>query len=389
MAHANTVFPDQIDSTLALSVEPKQVRACLLEPVEREQRLVAWINVERDPHAALSGQIAAICQRLSQRIGREIWNDMAHRPFRRSANPVLSPSLGHVVASINPRPRLRIWLAGLSPHHSLHAAGQAISATPSKVVGSTALNTRCNGHQLAMDLTRTRPDVLVIAGGYDSDNPDACETVVALCSLVGDALSRLTSEDVPLIIYAGNRWAADVARQKLHRTVDNLRVAAVNNVQPGPDTVYLTELVRALRNEHWRLSRQTLGIATIEQWITEPAQLTSLDSGFAQLLHVWMRYQRLPELHGAYVAPNWHLHVWAKESREVVRMEYLESAQTLAGPAGWPSVQLLSGPKPDDSRTLRTLRWWDRNGMAPMVSALGQISPTAMLQVMQRDLFRP
>jgi len=388
VATANLVLPDQLESTLALAVEPELVRACLLEPVGREQRLVAWINVERDPHAALSGQIAAICQRLSQRIGREIWNDIAYRPFRRSANPVLSPSLGHVVASINPRPRLRVWLTGLSTHGSLSAAELAISATPSKVVGSTLLKTTSDGHQLAMDLTYALPDVLVIAGGYDSQEPAACNTVLALCDLVGDALSRLRSEMHPLIIYAGNRWAADEARQLLHHTVDNLRVSAVNNVQPGPETVYLTELVRAMRNEHWRLSRQTLGIATIEQWITEPAQLASLDSGFAQLLRVWMEYQGLPELHGAYVAPNWHLHVWAKQSHEVVRMHYLESSQTIAGPSGWPRLQLLSGPQPNGNMSLPALRWWDRSGMAPMVSALGQISPTAMLQVMQRDLFR-
>ena len=371
-----------------MAVEPDRIRACLLEPVAREQRLVGWINVERDPHAALSGQIAVICQRLSGRIGREIWNDVAHRPFRHSANPVLSPSLGYVVASINPRPRLRVWLAGLSAHHSLSVAGKAISATPSKVVGSTTLSTHSDAHQLAIELIRAHPDVLVVAGGFDNDDPGARNMVLTLCDLVGDALSRLRPEDVPLIIYAGNRWAADAARQQLHQSVDDLRVVAVNNIQPASDTVYLTELVRALRNEHWRLSRQTLGVAAIEQWITEPAQLAALDSGFAQSLRVWMEYQGLSELHGAYVAPNWHLHVWAKQGHEVVRMQYLEANQPLVGPADWPRLQLLSGPQPDGNGTLPALRWWDRSGMAPMVSALGQISPAAMLQVMQRDLFR-
>ena len=72
-----------------------------------------------------------------------------------------------------------------------------------------------------------------------------------------------------------------------------------------------------------------------------------------------------------------------------LRLEYLEADQPLIGPADWPRLQLLSGPQPDNNGTLPSLRWWDRSGMAPMVSALGQISPAAMLQVMQRDLFRP
>jgi hypothetical protein len=53
MATGNLVLPDQLESTLALAVEPELVRACLLEPVGRELRLVAWINVERDPACSL------------------------------------------------------------------------------------------------------------------------------------------------------------------------------------------------------------------------------------------------------------------------------------------------------------------------------------------------
>jgi hypothetical protein len=163
----------------------------------------------------------------------------------------------------------------------------------------------------------------------------------------------------------------------LHHAVDNLRVSAVNNVQPGPETIYLTELVRAMRNEHWRLSRQTLGIATVEQWITEPAQLTALDSGFAQLLRVWMEYQGLPELHGAYVAPNWHLHVWAKRAMKSYACTTWNPDQTACRTGGLATAATAQRSLNPSATTsgLPALRWWDRSGMAPMVSALGQISP--------------
>ncbi|MCB0147412.1 MAG: hypothetical protein KDE01_07130, partial [Caldilineaceae bacterium] len=55
---------------------------------------------------------------------------------------------------------------------------------------------------------------------------------------------------------------------------------------------------------------------------------------------------------------------------------------------GWPALQLVSGEWPDALWPRPDLYWWDRSAMAPFVSAVGQIAPQAMLQVMRTELLR-
>ena len=387
MAIRSPIQPSQENSTLALAVEPTTIRVSLLEPVAGAQRLIAWITVQRDLHAALNGQIAAACQRMGARIDRTLWDDAAYRPAVRGTNDAHMPRLTNLTAAVNPRPRLRVWLAGLSAHISMAAARQAISATPSQIVGETVLSATATAQTVAADLMRAEAELLVIVGGHDDEGPRAQRTVLTLCQRIGQALEQLPAGQAPRVVYAGNRWAAAQVQPLLNQESESQRLEVVNNVVPTARSTNLTDLARAVQHERWRLACQTPGIAAVGQWVTEPAHLTALDWSFAQMVQVWMEQQGLPELHAVYRTADWHQHVWTRRGHDVVRMVYLRPGGQTSVPDGWPVVQLLSGALDAEEAPPPLLRWWDRSGMAPLIATMGQIAPAAMLQVLQRDLF--
>jgi hypothetical protein len=51
-------------------------------------------------------------------------------------------------------------------------------------------------------------------------------------------------------------------------------------------------------------------------------------------------------------------------------------------------VQLICGEGPGELWPVAERHWWDRTGMAPVVAAIGQVAPQAMIQVLRADLLR-
>lgn len=382
----NESAPVDLPGTLlALGIEPRLIRACLLEPVAGVVRLAGWINVQRDPTSDLTRQIRIVCQRMGRRLGRRLWDEEADAPFLFSEDPVAWPPIHQVLAASGPRALLRVWLAGLSHSGGMRTAAEAVTAAPALVVGHHVLTAASSGAALASSLSAARPDAVVITGGYDNPAVASQRPVTQLAKVVADALRRLPPGQHPLVIYAGDRWQATPVVETVRAVGDALSVEVVSNVRPTPTAIDQTPLAAALTQRHWQLSQRLPGFTRLGDWVTKPAQIVSMESAFAQCARVWMDVHGLPELHALYFASGWRLHVWVTQDEAILLMRYAEpDAQPLA-PEGWPRIELVSG-LPRENQDALAPRWWDHSGMLPTVATVGQVAPAAMIQVLRQDL---
>ncbi len=370
---------------LALGVERRILRACLLEPIAGNHRLVGWISVQRDPATNLTEQLAVVLRRLGQRLGRTLWDEEAFAPLITSSDPLRRPPLDQVLATSTPRDLLRVWVAGLSEQDSVAVARATVCAAPARVVGETALNAAIDVVELAHAFSANRPDVLVITGGYDNLEPSTDRPIYQLTRTLTEMLRRLPPSELPLVVYAGERWMAPYAVDLLQTVGDRLEVEVVNNLRPSPTTVQSAMLAELLTQRQWDLAQRMAGFVRLGRWVTEPARIVSLESNFTQALRAWMEVEELPVVHGLYFASNWRLHVLAERETHNVRMRYVEDPMLAPELAGWPPVSLVSGLPPHAAFAL-TPRWWDRSGMMPVVAAVGQVAPDAMIHVLRHDL---
>ncbi|NJN80871.1 MAG: hypothetical protein HC802_00285 [Caldilineaceae bacterium] len=144
-------------SLMAVGVETAGVRACLLEPVSGRHRLVGWMALRRGPDGSVSQPISTVVRRLGSRLGRTLWDDLREQPLLASDDKLRYPPLSHFLVGASPRPRLRVWLTGLSESVSLASARQATIAAPVQIVGETALAAGANGERLANQFRQAAP----------------------------------------------------------------------------------------------------------------------------------------------------------------------------------------------------------------------------------------
>jgi hypothetical protein len=383
-AAAPTLNPT-VGTLLTLGVTLDQTTACLLENISGTYRLAGWTTLQREPGASLAQQGATICRQLGNQLGRALWDEEANTPFLQSPNPVIYPPLEHFAVGVSPRPRMRVWLVGLSGE-SLGAARQALTSAPLHLSGVTCLSPTLTSSGLATELANHQPEALVIVGGYDDPDVAAHEWLLTLCRIVGQALARLSPGERPAIFYAGNRWAAAAAETLLRPTEGPLTVQRLSNVLPQPAYPVRTELPVALSRLYWRLCQRMPGFAQLSRWVTSPGHVANLESSFVQLVQIWMEYHGLPRLHGVYCTAHWWLHVWAEQATQGVQLRFVKPDSRPQSFADWPPLQFVSGPWPLQLWPPPTVAWWDRSALAPLLMTIGQVAPQAMIQVLEADM---
>lgn len=374
--------PTASGTLLALSIELQRVRGCLLENISGVYRLAGWLAIPRLGERHLADQVAGICRQLGNRLGRKLWDDDAHAPLLRSAFPMRHPPIEQLAVTLSARPYLQVWIVGLTGSNSLEAARIGVDSSAAQLSGVTVLGVDSRAEALSQTLVEARPDVLVLAGGYDL--PEATPPVQVLTTLAAGALARMPRRARPAVIYAGSQPAAAQAEATL-RTVEGLNVATVPNILPAPERPRPALLGQALDEHYWRLCRRLDGFALLEEWATSPARMTTVEANFVRLVRTWRTLHALPSLCGLYCGERW-VHVWSVANHPVPAVVYAEPdpAQTVL--PGWPAPQLLSGPWPDRTPLPDEVRWWDRSGLAPVVAALGPVAPGAMYSALSHDL---
>ena len=152
-------------SLLTLGITLDSVNLCLLENISGHYRLAAWDTLDREAGIPPSHQCTTLCQRLGERLGRSLWDADSHGPVLSTPDVIGWPPLEHVAIGMSPRPRMRIWLVGLTENGSLLAARRALASTPLQLVGITTLTPTLTSTQLMTALNETHPEALVLVGG--------------------------------------------------------------------------------------------------------------------------------------------------------------------------------------------------------------------------------
>lgn len=403
-------------SLLAFGIALERITLCLLENISGHYRLAAWESAMREAGIPPSHYCATLGQRLGERLGRTLWDTPTNGPFLTSAEPIRQPPIDYVTIGMSPRPRMRVWLVGLTDGGSLAAARRALVSAPLQLVGVTTLTPHLTSTHLMTELSEAQPEALVLVGGYDSAAPTAQQWILHLGRLVTQALERLSPGQRPAVFYAGNRWCAEAVEASLRQMNGPIQVTTLANVLPAPDQAQPAALGVALSAAYWRLCQQMPGIHQLQQWVTAPGRIMNLESAFAQMVQVWMEYHQLPTLHGLYcvAAPtglargqgtsgppsvstptrpgaqqDWWLHVWADRAAQGVQLRFVKPGTRPAELAHWPPLQVVSGDWPMELWPPPNRCWWDRQGLAPVITTLGQVAPTAMVQCLEQDVLEP
>jgi hypothetical protein len=374
---------------LAIGIEPEGVRVCLVESVSGQFRLIGWLGLQRDPAMETPLLIANACRRFGQRIGRTLWNEQRQTPLIESDDPLRYPPLEQVALGLIARPRLRTWLAAVSQTPGLATLEAAVMAVPTQVVGRTTLAADLTSSSLARALAQAVPEALVVVGGYDGASARAQQPVLTLCQLLGEALAQLDVDRRPALFFAGAHEAAAQASALLSPVGAGGGVEVLPNIQPTPKQSNGRELARILTYYDWRLSERVNGYSRFSRWVTGPGQPSSLMTNFAQLTRLWLEQQGLAQLHGLYCTRTGWLHVLAERQQPGVQLCYGDPNTQPAPIQAWPPIGLVSGPWPGQPGRPARYFWWDRDGLAPIVAAIGQVAPQAMLETLVYDLFTP
>lgn len=375
-------------SVLALGGEPYHVRACLLEPVAGQYRLIGWeetvFDSQRGDLANMPEEMARLSTLLGNQLGRPLWDAGLNQPYQEEEASRLGLSLDHVSIVVNPLPPMRVWLAGLSTGESLAAGSEAVGRAPTTIVAAFCLEHGVSAAEIAAELQESRPDVAVIVGGYETTPTREDAPVLKLVAFLGEALSMLPESQRPEIFYAGSALLVEEAKQQLAEKGLSIRTAA--NVLPISGRPVLAPLAAALNQHYWARSLETPWIQTLARWTTSPAQLRTVDWAFSQAVKAWMMAEDLPELHGLYCGLSQWIHVWARQEQDGIQVRFVAPESQAASLQDWPPVQLVSGAWPMESMDHSQKIWRDPLGLTPVIASAGQLDPLIPLQIMANDL---
>ncbi len=405
--HAPRLADFAPQSILALAAEPQRAAAVLIEPVEGVYRMVAWQTVElpeqTDPERCADALVQAV-NRLESQFSITLWDKVQDRPYTHASGPSAGEGVGQAVVVADLQPPLRLWLAGLSGGGSLAAAEAALAGALCNPVATYLPSPYHSANALAKELRLLRPEVILVVGGYEQMGRRIQEQVLALSRHVIEAASLLAASDRPLFCYAGSSPSAEPVLAHWRQLAGGGAALAADNVLAAPGNGGSASVHSVLAQLHWQKSLDLPAMQRLAEWLDPPLTLSSTHWAFAQGVRLWMRRQRLSELHGFYAGGDRWLHVWAQEfsqqGNDRLRISCVRPGERPEALARWPAIRLVSGdwppgwPRPSrpaagpGSSRASTMPayWWDPLGLVPVVAGIGQSAPEAALQVLAADI---
>lgn len=265
----------QSESILAIDVGATMTRAVLFDVVEGEYRFVA------------SGQAPSTAEAPFKDIGigvREaitsLQNITGAPLLGAHDNNLIAPTqpdgsgVDAVVATVSAGPVVKTVVVGLLTDVSLESARRLAESTYSRIVDTLDLSDHRKADQQMDAIVRSRPDLVVLAGGTDGG---ASRSIQKMLEAVGLACYLMPEEKRPMVLYAGNQKLANDVQELLGGHVGKLQIS--HNVRPSlemedlaPASHELASLVMKLRE------RQVKGVEELNFW----SGGTTLPTAYAQ-----------------------------------------------------------------------------------------------------------
>ena len=253
----------QTESILAIDVGAAVTRAVLFDVVEGEYRFVA------------SGQAPSTAEAPFKDIGlgvREaitmLQNITGATLLGEQDNNLIAPSqpdgsgVDAVVGTISAGPAVKTVVVGLLSDVSVQSARRLAESTYSRVVDTLDLSDRRKPDQQMDGIVRSRPDLVVLAGGIDGG---ASRSIQKMLEAIGLACYLMPLEKRPMVLYAGNQKLASEVKDLLGGHAGKVEVSynirpslEIEDLDPGRHELAL--LMTKLRE------RQLKGVEELNLW---------------------------------------------------------------------------------------------------------------------------
>jgi hypothetical protein len=252
----------QTESILAIDIGTAVTRAVLFDVVEGMYRFVASGQAPSTVDAPFKdtgiGVREAILS-LQNIVGSKLLSP---------DNGLISPAqpdgsgVDAVVATVSAGPVVKTVVVGLLSDVSLHSARRLAETTYSRVVETLDLSDHRKPEQQMDGIVRSRPDLVLLAGGTDGG---ASRSILKMLEAVGLACYLMPMEKRPMILYAGNKNLAGDVQELLGGHAGKLQISP--NIRPSlevediaPASHELASLVVKLRE------RQIKGMDELNTW---------------------------------------------------------------------------------------------------------------------------
>jgi len=253
----------QNESILAIDVGTAVTRAVLFDVVEGQYRFVA------------SGQASSTAEAPFRDIGLGVreaitrLQDTTGLTFLGAQdNNLIAPSqpdgsgVDAVVATISAGPAVKTVVVGLLSDVSLQSARRLAESTYSRVVETLDLSDHRKPDQQMDSIARSRPDLVLLAGGTDGG---ASRSIQKMLEAVGLACYLMPMEKRPMVLYAGNQKLAHDVQELLGAHAGKLEIS--HNVRPSLETEDLAPASHVLASLVMKLrQRQIKGVDELNLW---------------------------------------------------------------------------------------------------------------------------
>ena len=222
----------QNESILAIDVGATTTRAVLFDVVEGQYRFVA------------SGQAPSTAEAPFKDIGigvREAITNLQNVTgaplLGQHDNNLIAPAqpdgsgVDAVVATISAGPAVKTVVVGLLSEVSVQSARRLAESTYSRIVDTLDLSDHRRPDQQMDSIVRSRPDLVILAGGTDGG---ASRSMQKMLEAVGLACYLMPLEKRPMVLYAGNQKLAEDVKELLGGHAGKLEIS--HNVRPSLET---------------------------------------------------------------------------------------------------------------------------------------------------------
>jgi hypothetical protein len=270
------------DSLLAIDIGTTTTRALLFDVVDGRYHFLAAgsaVTTAGAPYQDIGEGVRRALDQLQEISGRLLLRD---------DESIIIPSASDgsgvdgLAATISAGPPLKVVAVGLLEDVSLDSARRLAATTYANVVETLSLNDRRKQDARLDLILRTRPDLVIAAGGTEGG---ADHSIKRLLETVGLACNLLPQEMRPQVLYAGNKSA----RQDIRSMMEGVTpVHFAPNIRPDLEIEHLDAAQSQLAQIYRQIQRQKiLGVKEVDRWAK--GKLMPTASAFGRMIRFLSR----------------------------------------------------------------------------------------------------
>ena len=270
------------DSLLAIDIGTTTTRALLFDVVAGRYHFLAAgsaVTTAGAPFQDVGEGVRRALDHLQEISGRLLLRDDESLIIPSSSD---GSGVDALAATISAGPPLRVVAVGLLEDVSLESARRLATTTYAEVVETMSLNDRRKQDARIDLILRTRPDLVIAAGGTENG---ADQSVKLLLETVGLACSLLPQEIRPQVLFAGNKSAWQDIRSMLEG-VTSIHFAP--NIRPDLEIEHLDAAQTQLAQIYRQIRRKKIsGVQEVDRWAK--GKLLPTASAFGRMIRFLSR----------------------------------------------------------------------------------------------------